>query len=123
MAKAGNLAKNNALSEIGEHFLEKCPDHLKPEDWCSMILLKHWYAPRSTRCNLRIKTPKERNDLGDLGIDGKFLRNVVAKEQPTRYQILKDSRLYLHPDPPEKPKSQVTSYFSAFNRAAKPCIN
>jgi uncharacterized protein YktB (UPF0637 family) len=39
-ANAGNLAKNkNALSEIVEDFLEKCPDHLKPEDEGRMNLI------------------------------------------------------------------------------------
>ena len=31
--------KKNALSEIGEDFLEKCPDHLKLEDEGSMIFI------------------------------------------------------------------------------------
>jgi hypothetical protein len=37
--RQGTLQKNNALSEVGEDFLEKCPDHLKPEDEGSMILI------------------------------------------------------------------------------------
>jgi len=60
--------------------------------------------------------------LGDLGINGRFMRNAVANEQGIRYQTLKDSRLYLHPDPRENPISQVMPYFSAFNRAALPCV-
>jgi hypothetical protein len=37
--RQGTLQRNNALSEIGEDFLEKCPDPLKPEDEGSMILI------------------------------------------------------------------------------------
>jgi hypothetical protein len=40
LAKARNLVPlKNALSEIWEDFLEKCPDHLKPKDEGSMTLI------------------------------------------------------------------------------------